>query len=83
MKVRELLQYTADLYGKNCKTKMQELAERLNLDFLSPLRYFDVYEVTQNGFGIGYLAIAAAGRGPGRGKNVLTKKNYIAIITSV
>ena len=31
MKVRELLQYTADLYGMDCKTKMKELA-RLNLD---------------------------------------------------
>ena len=33
MKVRELLQYTADLYGMDCKTKMKELADRLNLDF--------------------------------------------------
>ncbi len=32
MKVRELLQYTADLYGMDCKTKMKELAYRLNLD---------------------------------------------------
>lgn len=32
MKVRELLQYTADLYGMDCKTKMKELAHRLNLD---------------------------------------------------
>ena len=32
MKVRELLQYTADLYGMDCKTKMKELAARLNLD---------------------------------------------------
>lgn len=32
MKVRELLQYTADLYGMDCKTKMEELADRLNLD---------------------------------------------------
>ena len=32
MKVRELLQYTADLYGMDCKTKMMELADRLNLD---------------------------------------------------
>ena len=31
MKVRELLQYT-DLYGMDCKTKMKELADRLNLD---------------------------------------------------
>ena len=31
MKVRELLQYTADLYGMDCKTKMKELADRLNL----------------------------------------------------
>ena len=30
MKVRELLQYTADLYGMDCKTKMKELADRLN-----------------------------------------------------
>ena len=32
MKVKELLQYTADLYGMNCELKMYELAERLNLD---------------------------------------------------
>lgn len=32
MKVRELLQYTADLYGMDCKTKIKELADRLNLD---------------------------------------------------
>ena len=32
MKVRELLQYTADLYGMDCKTKMKELPDRLNLD---------------------------------------------------
>lgn len=32
MKVRELLQYTADLYGMDCKTKMKELADRLKLD---------------------------------------------------
>ena len=32
MKVRELLQYTADLYGMDCKSKMKELADRLNLD---------------------------------------------------
>ncbi|WP_242957701.1 ATP-binding cassette domain-containing protein [Lachnoclostridium sp. An118] len=32
MKVRELLQYTADLYNMDCKTKMKELADRLNLD---------------------------------------------------
>ncbi len=32
MKVRELLQYPADLYGMDCKTKMKELADRLNLD---------------------------------------------------
>ena len=29
MKVRELLQYTADLYGMDCKTKMKELADTL------------------------------------------------------
>ena len=32
MKVRELLQYTADLYGMDCKTMMKELADRRNLD---------------------------------------------------
>lgn len=32
MKVQGLLQYTADLYGINCKSKMHELSERLNLD---------------------------------------------------
>ena len=32
LKVRELLQYTADLYGMDCRGRMEELAERLNLD---------------------------------------------------
>jgi len=32
MKVRELLQYTADLYSMDCKVKMNELSDRLNLD---------------------------------------------------
>lgn len=32
MKVHGLLQYTAELYGINCKSKMHELSERLNLD---------------------------------------------------
>lgn len=32
MKVRELLQYTADLYKMDCRAKMHELAERLQLD---------------------------------------------------
>lgn len=32
MKVQELLQYTADLYRKNCNSKMHELSERLSLD---------------------------------------------------
>jgi ABC-2 type transport system ATP-binding protein len=32
MKVQELLQYTADLYRKNCNPKMHELSERLSLD---------------------------------------------------
>lgn len=32
MKVKDLLQYTADLYDMDCKEKMQELAKRLNLD---------------------------------------------------
>ena len=32
MKVCELLQYTADLYGMNCQARLHELAERLNLD---------------------------------------------------
>lgn len=32
MKVHSLLQYTADLYGINCKARMHELSERLNLD---------------------------------------------------
>ncbi|MDO5400789.1 MAG: ABC transporter ATP-binding protein [Eubacteriales bacterium] len=32
MRVRELLQYTADLYGKDCNTKMFSLARRLDLD---------------------------------------------------
>lgn len=32
MKVQELLQYTADLYQKNCQDKMHELSERLDLD---------------------------------------------------
>ena len=32
MKVHELLQYTADLYGKDCGSRMHELSERLRLD---------------------------------------------------
>lgn len=32
LKVREMLQYTADLYGVDCRSRMVELAERLNLD---------------------------------------------------
>lgn len=40
MKVQELLQYTADLYGMDCHTKMHELSERLNLDL--PRRISDL-----------------------------------------
>lgn len=113
MKVRELLQYTADLYGMDCKTKMKELADRLNLDlsrkiadlslgnkkkvgivsaifksykaavragtvfvlaayvlaftaeytgnrfldYLTPLRYYDVYEVALNGVYLSYIVL--------------------------
>ena len=32
LKVKEQLQYTADLYGVNCHDRIEELAERLNLD---------------------------------------------------
>jgi len=32
LKVKELLQYTADLYGIDCRNRMEELAGRLNLD---------------------------------------------------
>lgn len=32
LKVREMLQYTADLYGVDGRSRMRELAERLNLD---------------------------------------------------
>lgn len=32
MKVKELLTYTAELYGKDCKAKTEELCGRLNLD---------------------------------------------------
>lgn len=32
MKVKELLKYTADLYGVDCRGRMEELAERLSLD---------------------------------------------------
>ena len=32
LKVREMLQYTADLYGVDGRSRMGELAERLNLD---------------------------------------------------
>lgn len=32
LKVREMLQYTADLYGVDGRSRMEELAERLNLD---------------------------------------------------
>ena len=42
MKVRELLQYTADLYGMDCKTKMKELADRLNLDLSRKIADFSL-----------------------------------------
>lgn len=32
LKVREMLQYTADLYGVDCRGRIEELAERLHLD---------------------------------------------------
>ena len=32
LKVREMLQYTADLYGMGCKIRMEVLSERLKLD---------------------------------------------------
>ncbi len=32
LKVREMLQYTADLYGIDCQNRMEKLADRLNLD---------------------------------------------------
>lgn len=32
LKVKEQLQYTADLYGVNCHDRIEDLAERLNLD---------------------------------------------------
>lgn len=32
LKVREMLQYTADLYGMDCKIRMEVLSERLKLD---------------------------------------------------
>lgn len=32
LRVRELLQYTADLYGMDCRDRMKVLAERLDLD---------------------------------------------------
>jgi len=49
MKVRDLLQYTADLYGMDCETKMYELSERLNLDLtrkiLDPLIQQAFYDI--------------------------------------
>ena len=38
LKVREMLQYTADLYGMDCRGRMTELAERLNLDLTRRIR---------------------------------------------
>lgn len=38
LKVRELLRYTADLYGKDCRERMNELAERLDLDLSRRIR---------------------------------------------
>lgn len=32
LKVKEMLQYTAQLYGMDCRDRMEELAERLDLD---------------------------------------------------
>lgn len=50
MKVRELLQYTADLYGMDCKRNRF-------LDYLTPLRYYDVYEVALNGVYLSYIVL--------------------------
>jgi len=38
LKVREMLQYTADLYGMDCRGRMEELAGRLNLDLSRRIR---------------------------------------------
>lgn len=38
LKVREMLQYTADLYGMDCRERMNELAERLDLDLSRRIR---------------------------------------------
>lgn len=38
LKVREMLQYTADLYGMDCRERMHELAERLDLDLSRRIR---------------------------------------------
>lgn len=38
LKVREMLQYTADLYGMDCRERMAELAQRLNLDLARKIR---------------------------------------------
>jgi len=38
LKVKEMLQYTADLYGMDCRGRMEELAQRLNLDLSRRIR---------------------------------------------
>lgn len=38
LKVRDMLQYTADLYGMDCREQMAKLAERLNLDLSRKIR---------------------------------------------
>ena len=38
LKVKDMLQYTADLYGMDCHSRMAELAERLNLDLSRKIR---------------------------------------------
>lgn len=38
LRVREMLQYTAELYGMDCRERTAELAERLNLDLSRRIR---------------------------------------------
>lgn len=38
LKVKDMLQYTVDLYGMDCHSRMAELAEKLNLDLSRKIR---------------------------------------------
>ena len=58
MKVRELLQYTADLYGMDCKAKMKELADTDH--------YGRTHQRVRPTDPAGFLRYSEGGKQPGR-----------------